>query len=196
MLLPSCGCLPACCPPPLNTQNALCLHAALLPAFACTLPACLPLSAPPGPCPWPPALPPSPTYPSLQGRYVSITAQSRVSLCVVEVYPLVANAALGKPTTASSGGADSGQAAQVVNGNLANTVCATVVSGSDLAAWITIDLGYQASVETVVVQNGFSRFDNDLFIRRGAALLQLAGCCMLACLLELMLRVRCCTHAC
>ncbi len=49
----------------------------------------------------------------LQGRYVSISAQSRVSLCVVEVYPLVGNAALGKQTTASAGTGDSTQASQV-----------------------------------------------------------------------------------
>ena len=52
---------------------------------------------------------------------------------------------------------------------MANTVCATVVSGADLAAWITIDLGYEAAVETVVVQNGFSRFQNDLYVRLGNA---------------------------
>ena len=43
---------------------------------------------------------------------MSISAQSKVSLCVVEVYPLASNAALGKPTTASAGGADA-QTAQV-----------------------------------------------------------------------------------
>lgn len=133
--------------------------------------ACTPL-APPGPAAphiptlvcHPPTLPPA--FCS-QGRYLSISATSKVSLCVVEVYPLVSNAALGKDTTASGGLSDSGQVAQVVNGNMANTVCATVVSGSNLAAWITIDLGYEASVETVVVQNGFSKFDNDLYIRCG-----------------------------
>ncbi|KAL4452237.1 hypothetical protein ABPG75_007899 [Micractinium tetrahymenae] len=101
------------------------------------------------------------------GRYVSISSQSKLSLCVVEVYPLAANAALGKPTTASAGDADSTSAAQVVNGNMANTMCAQVVSGTNLAAWITIDLGYEAEVETVVVQNGFSDFKNDLEVRLG-----------------------------
>ena len=48
---------------------------------------------------------------------------------------------------------------------MANTACATVVSGSDLAAWITVDLGYEAPVETVVVQNGFSIFRADLEVR-------------------------------
>jgi hypothetical protein len=125
-----------------------------------------------------------------------------VSLCVVEVYPLASNAALGKPTTASNGGADAQTAQvrwsgvggretaalcpsslhtlptrthaaprfppQVVNGNMANTACATVVSDSALAAWITIDLGYDAPVEAVVVQNGFSIFRADLEVRWGA----------------------------
>lgn len=76
------------------------------------------------------------------------------------------NAALGKPTSASAGTGDATQSSQVVNGNMANTACATVVSGTDLSAWITVDLGYEAAVETVVVQNGFSDFlNNDLYIR-------------------------------
>ena len=101
----------------------------------------------------------------LQGRYVSISAQSKVSLCLVEVYPLITNAAVGKPTSASSGGDASDQTAQVVtNGDVNRRTCATVVSGSNLAAWITIDLGYEAPVETVVVYNGNSDFKNDLKI--------------------------------
>lgn len=102
----------------------------------------------------------------LQGRYVYISAQSKVGLCLVEVYPLLTNAAVGKATSASAGTGDSSQAAQVVtNGDINNNACATVVSGSDLSAWITIDLGYEAPVETVVVYNGDSNFNNDLYIR-------------------------------
>ena len=102
----------------------------------------------------------------LQGRYVSISAESKVGLCLVEVYPLLTNAAVGKATSASAGTGDSDQAAQVVtNGDINNNACATVVSGPDLSAWITIDLGYEAPVETVVVYNGDSNFNNDLYIR-------------------------------
>jgi hypothetical protein len=88
-----------------------------------------------------------------------------VALCAVEVFPAVGNAALGKPTSASAGTGDSTQSSQVVNGNVANTACATVVSGADLGAWISVDLGYEAAVEAVVVQNGYSSFANDLYVR-------------------------------
>ncbi len=104
--------------------------------------------------------------PAMQGRYVSISAATRVSLCVVEVYPLVSNAALGKRTTASGPSTDAAQG-QVVNGRIDNQQCAQVMSGANLAAWITIDLGYEAAVETVVVVNGLSKFTNDLYIRCG-----------------------------
>lgn len=107
--------------------------------------------------------------PHEQGRYVSISAATRVSLCVVEVYPLVSNAALGKRTTASGPSTDAAQS-QVVNGRIDNQQCAQVMSGTNLAAWITIDLGYEAAVETVVVVNGLSKFTNDLYIRCGVVL--------------------------
>ena len=97
---------------------------------------------------------------------MSISAATRVSLCVVEVYPLVSNAALGKRTTASGPSSDAAQS-QVVNGRIDNQQCAQVMSGTNLAAWITIDLGYEAAVETVVVVNGLSKFTNDLYIRWG-----------------------------
>lgn len=110
----------------------------------------------------------APALPLLpQGRYISISAQSRVSLCQVEVYPESGNAALGKPTTSSGADDDSTQAAQVVNGNMNNIMCAQV-STADPSAWITIDLGYEARVDTVVVQNGYSNFDEKsgmLFLR-------------------------------
>ena len=95
-----------------------------------------------------------------RGRYVFVSARGQVSLCKVEVYPLLADAALGKAVNGSSSG---GSAGNVVNGDLKS--CSTVVSNSDLAAWITIDLGYTGAVETVVISNGDSTFNNDLFIR-------------------------------
>lgn len=61
--------------------------------------------------------------------------QSRLSLCRVEAYSLATNAALGKYTAASTG-----NAAAVTDGS-ASTCTSTVVSGIDLAAWITVDLG-------------------------------------------------------
>jgi hypothetical protein len=74
----------------------------------------------------------------MQGRFVSVVAtQSRLSLCRVEVYSLATNAALGKYTAASNG-----NAVAVTDGSAAGNSCSnSVVSGSDLSTWITIDLG-------------------------------------------------------
>lgn len=66
-----------------------------------------------------------------------VATQSKLSLCRVEVYSLATNAALGKLTAASQG-----SAAAVTDGSAADGSCAnSVVSNTDLSAWITIDLG-------------------------------------------------------
>ena len=45
------------------------------------------------------------------------------------------------------------------------TVPQVVSDGNTLAAWITIDLLYEADVAMVVIANGESTFDNDLVLR-------------------------------
>lgn len=105
---------------------------------------------------------------TLKGRYLSVNTSSRVSLCKVQVYPYIANAALGKPTTfsAASGGNEA-NADKATDGSVATSSCTQIVNDKNLAAWLTIDLLYEAAVEMVVVVNGDSTFNSDLVIRLG-----------------------------
>ncbi|KDD71538.1 hypothetical protein H632_c4835p0, partial [Helicosporidium sp. ATCC 50920] len=102
---------------------------------------------------------------SITGRYVSVSAPGRVSLCRVQVLPLAGNAALGKRVSSSQG--SGGNPGALVDGDAQNGACTTVVSNAGLVAWLTVDLGYSAAVSTVVLANGDSTFVADLSVRLG-----------------------------
>lgn len=92
----------------------------------------------------------------LPGQYISVLADTNVSICKFSVWPFVSNAALGKNAFGSSNGVPPTFA---VDGDV-NT-CAVldsraIAGQSGLSAYLTIDLGYEAHVETVVVKRGTS----------------------------------------
>ena len=86
------------------------------------------------------------------GRYVSLTRASgnTVSLCRVEVFAAAADAASGKSVNVSGGS----NATDATDGD--PTTCASAVPAQSGAAgaWITVDLGYAASVATVGISLG------------------------------------------
>jgi serine/threonine protein kinase len=110
----------------------------------------------------------------LQGKYVSIiTANSRLSLCKVQVWPLAANAALGKY---AEGSASEGAPAGLAVDGITNTCTQLPATGGDdlLESWMSIDLGYTANVDTIVIKKGSTSQPpiegaNGVVIRLGAS---------------------------
>lgn len=109
----------------------------------------------------------------LKGKYISIIASnSQLSLCKVQVWPLAANAALGKY---AEGSASEGAPVGLAVDGITNT-CAQLPAtgdGSVLESWMSIDLGYTANVDTIVIKKGSASQPpiegaNSIVIRLGA----------------------------